>query len=237
MFLTIIIPLFDEETTITEVIRSLEEVNFPEIVTKREVIIVDDCSRDKSAAVVESFIREMPDYQLLRHTKNQGKGAAIHTAIAASKGDTFVIQDADMELDPRDLPVLINTMVKLKIDFVNGSRFLPGIVRPLHAYNRYFGNKVFSALTSLMINVHITDMACCYKLFTRKLLEQIVLKEKRFGFEAEIIIKAIRIKRNNVAEVPVQYFPRNAAQGKKIKWYDGFRVVKTIIKYGIFHAN
>ena len=80
-------------------------------------------------------------------------------------------------------------------------------------------------------------MACCYKLFTRKLLEQIVLKEKRFGFEAEIIIKAIRIKRNNVAEVPVQYFPRNAAQGKKIKWYDGFRVVKTIIKYGIFHAN
>jgi glycosyltransferase involved in cell wall biosynthesis len=237
MFLTVIIPLFNEEKTITEVIKAMEAVRFPDVVERREVIVVDDCSRDRSADVVGDLIRDMPQYKLLRHPVNKGKGAAIHTAIAASRGDTFVIQDADMELDPHDLPVLINAMTKLNIDFVNGSRFLPGIVRPLHAYNRYFGNKVFSAITSLLINVHITDMACCYKLFTRKLLDHIELHEQRFGFEAEIIIKAIRFKRNNVAEVPVQYFPRNAAQGKKIRWHDGFRVVWTILKYGIFNRK
>jgi len=232
--LSIIIPLFNEEVTITKVLDELGNLTLPEIVSQKEIIVVDDCSSDNSFQVVKDYIEGKQEYFLLHHEHNKGKGAAIHTALEIASGDTFVIQDADLELDPHDIPSLINAMTKLGVEFVNGSRFMPGLNRPLHAYRRYFGNKMFSALVSLLINVRVTDVACCYKLFKRSLLEKITLKEQRFGFEAEIMIKAIRVKRNNVTEVPVNYFPRNAAEGKKIRLSDGFRVLFTILKYGFF---
>ncbi|MBK6283996.1 MAG: hypothetical protein IPF54_16280 [Draconibacterium sp.] len=124
-------------------------------------------------------------------------------------------------------------MKDLNVQFINGSRYLPGIARPLASYKRYWGNRLFTNLTSVVINVKLTDMACGYKLIHRNLYEKIDLKENRFGFEAELIIKALRIKRNNVAEVPVKYFPRNAGEGKKLNNIDAFKILWTIFKYGV----
>ncbi|MFM7105543.1 MAG: glycosyltransferase family 2 protein, partial [Flavobacteriales bacterium] len=124
-----------------------------------------------------------------------------------------------------------------KVEFINGSRYLPGVYRPLASYRRYLANKFFTWLTSVIINVRLTDMACGYKLFTRSLYNQILLRENRFGFEAELIIKAMRIKRNNIAEVPVRYFPRNEGEGKKLRNTDGFKIMWTIIKYGLLKVK
>ena len=126
---------------------------------------------------------------------------------------------------------MIDTLQKLDVQFVNGSRYLPGIPRPLSSYRRYLANRMMTWLTSVLINVKLTDMACGYKLFYRELYNQLHLKENRFGFEAEIIIKAMRIRKNNITEVPVNYFPRNLGEGKKMRTSDGFKMLWTIIKY------
>ena len=127
--------------------------------------------------------------------------------------------------------------METNVQFINGSRYLPGVVRPLASYRRYWGNKFFTNLTSILINVRLTDMACGYKLIHRDLYKQINLKEDRFGFEAELIIKALRIKRNNVAEVPVRYFPRNAGEGKKLNNMDALKILWTIVKYGVLRLD
>ena len=157
--------------------------------------------------------------------------------MACAKGDTFLIQDADLELSPEDIPLMIETMQKLNVGFINGSRYMPGVYRPLSSYRRYLFNKLFTLITSVLINVRLTDMACGYKLFTRELYDKISLKENRFGFEAELIIKAMRIRKNNIAEIPVHYYPRNEGEGKKLKNIDGFRIFKTIFKYGVLRLN
>jgi len=145
-----------------------------------------------------------------------------------------MVQDADLELTPHDIPKMLKVMQELGVEFVNGSRYLHGIVRPLSSYKRYLANRLFTFMVSFLINVKLTDMACGHKLIQRKLYEKLTLKENRFGFEAELIIKALRIKRNNIAEVPVQYFPRHQGEGKKFKTKDAFRLLWVIVKYGLF---
>jgi len=142
-----------------------------------------------------------------------------------------------MELSPKDIPRMIDAMNNLKVEFVNGSRYMPGIDRPLHSYWRYFWNKLFTNITSVLINVKLTDMACGYKLVHKNLINQISLKEDRFGFEAELILKAIRIKKNNISEIPVHYYPRNDGEGKKLKNTDGFKIFWTIFKYGVLRLK
>ena len=166
-----------------------------------------------------------------------GKGRAVKTGIEKSSGDVILIQDADLELSPSDIPSMLNAMHDLKVEFVNGSRYLHGVVRPLASYRRYIVNRLFTFLTSVLINVRLTDMACGYKLFTRSLYNRIHLRENRFGFEAELIIKALRDKRNNVAEVPVKYFPRREGEGKKLKLSDGVKILWTIFRYGVLRMN
>ena len=168
---------------------------------------------------------------------NSGKGAAVRTGFKNANGDVFLIQDADLELLPSDIPSMLTAMKKLDVEFINGSRYMAGISRPLSSYRRYLGNKFFTFLTSVLINVKLTDMACGYKLVKRSLIEKLKLKENRFGFEAEMIIKAMRVKKNNVAEVPVHYFPRNEGEGKKLKNSDGFKILWTITKYGLFRMK
>ena len=129
---------------------------------------------------------------------------------------------------------MVSTMLDLKVDFINGSRYMTGIIRPLYSYRRYFFNKMFTKFASIMINVRLTDLACGYKLFTRSLFEQIKLEENRFGFEAELLIKVARIKKTLIAEVPVHYFPREIKDGKKIRNIDGVKILWTILKYGLF---
>ncbi len=237
MNLSIIIPLYNEGNLIKELLGKLNNLSYPAYVTSVEIIIVDDFSIDNSFEVVSEFIKNFENIKIYRHKANKGKGAAVHTGIKHAKGDVYLIQDADLELSPIDIPRLLNTMHNLKVEFVNGSRYLPGIVRPLSSYKRYLGNKFFTFLTSLLINVKLTDMACGYKLIHKNLYNKVNLRENRFGFEAEIIIKALRIKRNNVAEVPVQYFPRNEGEGKKLRNFDSLKILWTVIKYGLLRLN
>ena len=237
MFLTIIIPLYNEECLVTKVLDKLMALNYPEFVEDWEILVVDDCSCDGSFNQIQEYSKGNLKIQCVRHEKNQGKGAAVRTGIQYAKGDVFLIQDSDLELSPADIPHMLNAMHNLGVEFVNGSRYLPGIDRPLSSYKRYLFNRFFTFLTSLLINVKLTDMACGYKLFHRNLLNKLTLHENRFGFEAELIIKALRIKRKNITEVPVQYFPRNEGEGKKLRSFDGFKILWTVMKYGLFKAN
>jgi len=237
MKLSIIIPLYNEEKLVLTVLDRLLSITYPSSVKEFEIVIVDDCSRDASYDNVSKYIQQKPFIHLHRHEVNQGKGAAVRTGISKSTGDVILIQDADLELHPQDIPKLIEAMDVLQVEFVNGSRYLPGVIRPISSYRRYIFNKLFTYITSLLINVRLTDMACGYKLFTRSLYEKIKLNENRFGFEAELLIKALRLKRNNVTEVPVNYFPRNEGEGKKLKSSDGFKIFWTIFKYGVLRMK
>jgi glycosyltransferase involved in cell wall biosynthesis len=212
-------------------------MQFPEYLSGVEYVIVDDCSKDDSYRVVSEFIKDKSEFILLKHEYNKGKGAAVRTGIAKAEGDVFLVQDSDLELSPSDIPSMIEAMKSLNVEFINGSRYLPGIARPLASFKRYWGNKLFTNLTSILINVKLTDMACGYKLIHRNLYQQIDLKENRFGFEAELLIKALRIKKNNIAEVPVKYFPRNSGEGKKLNNTDAFKILWTIFKYGVLRLK
>lgn len=237
MQLSIVVPFYNEQDTVVDVLQKLAEISWPAFVEQLEVICVDDASTDGGRARVEEFVAKNECFSLYFHEKNKGKGAAVRHGFAQAKGNVFFIQDADLELSPKDIPRMLEVMNELGVEFVNGSRYLPGVIRPISSYRRYLLNRWFTGLTSILVNVKLTDMACGYKLFTRNLYEQINLKENRFGFEAELILKALRIKKNSVAEVPVHYFPRNTGDGKKIQNIDGLRVLRTIFIYGVLRRK
>jgi len=237
MNLSIIIPLYNEEHLIITLLEELYKIKYPSFIEKVEIVVIDDASTDRSFQSVHQFIGNKSTIKLIRHAHNQGKGAAVKTGVKESEGDCILIQDADMELNPADIPNLLQAMHELKVPFVNGSRYLPGVLRTQAAFKRYFANKIFTMITSMLIDVHLTDMACGYKLISRELFEKLKLRENRFGFEAELIIKCGRIRKNWIAEVPVHYTPRNLGEGKKLKNIDGFRILKTILKYGLFRLN
>lgn len=235
MNLSIIIPIFNEENTITILLDKLISLSFPSFINSVEIIIVDDCSTDSSHNIVSEFIKNNNfQIKLISNPVNKGKGYVVRQGIKAANGDLILIQDADLELDPNDIPKMLNALYELNVDFVNGSRYLPGIVRPLPSFSRYMGNRLFTLLTSLLINVKISDVACGYKLFKKNLLDKINLKENGFGFEAELIIKTMRINPTKVAEVPVQYIPRTITTGKKLKNRHAFGILWVILKYGLF---
>lgn len=237
MILSIIIPLYNEQETVNTLLSQLLALQFPVFVEEHEIIVVDDCSTDESVETVKQFIQNNVKISLYRHNKNFGKGAAVRTGISKAKGDTFLVRDADLELAVDDIPALLDAMQELGVEFVNGSRYMAGVNRPLASYRRYLANRFFTFLTSVIINVKLTDMACGYKLFKRSLYERIQLHENRFGFEAELLIKALRLKRNNIAEVPVRYYPRNEGEGKKFRTIDGVEMLWTVIKYGVFSSG
>lgn len=237
MKLSIIIPVYNEEQLVLQVIDKLLTIPFPEKVNDFEIVVVDDCSTDNTNTALQNFISGKEKLKLIRHEKNRGKGAAVRTGIEKSDGDIIVIQDADHELIPEDIPLMISTMIDLNVEFVNGSRYMPGKIRPLYSYRRYYFNKLFTRIASVLINVRLTDLACGYKVFTRNIYNQLKLKEDRFGFEAEILIKVARLKKTLIAEVPVHYFPRNEGDGKKLKNSDGFKIFWVIMKYGFFRMG
>ena len=237
MNLSIVIPLYNEQDDVLVMLDELVSTDFGNLLDKVEFIVVDDCSSDNSYENVKKYIAGKPNFKLVKHDVNHGKGAAVKTGFSHASGDVFFIQDADLELSPSDIPEMVKAMKMLNIEFVNGSRYLPGVARPLASFKRYWGNRLFTNLTSILINVKLTDMACGYKLIHRNLYNKIQLNENRFGFEAELIIKALRIKRNNVAEVPVKYFPRNAGEGKKLNNLDAFKILWTIFKYGVLRLK
>lgn len=215
MKLSIIIPVYNEEKLVIQVIEKLLLLKLPEFITQSEIIIVDDYSSDNTTQVISKFIKDKQAIKLLKHDTNKGKGAAVRTGITASEGEIIIIQDADLELLPDDIPLMINTMQSLNVEFINGSRYMPGIIRPLYSYRRYYFNKLFTRLASVLINVRLTDLACGYKLFTRNIYNQISLKENRFGFEAELLIKVARLKKHLLPKYRYIIFPEMSEMAKK----------------------
>jgi glycosyltransferase involved in cell wall biosynthesis len=231
--LSVIVPAYNEERTLQRVVEELHRMQLPAFVQQLEIVIVNDCSTDQTKQIAESLAVQYATVKALHHAVNKGKGGAVFTGATAATGDCLIVQDADLELLPKDIPSMLHAMHELQLPFINGSRYMPGVPRPVYTYSRYIGNKVFTWFTSVVLNARLTDMACGYKLIEKKFFLELNLKEKRFGFEAEMIVKALRKRRNLVAEVPVHYTPRGAGEGKKLNNSDAFTILWVIIKYGI----
>lgn len=230
MTLTIIIPAYNEERNLASVLDSVMQVELPYGADK-EIIVVDDGSTDNTVSRVQSFVAANPHARinLIRHTSNQGKGAAIRTALPAVSGEYVIIQDADGELDPRDFAKMLSKMVDEDLPVVYGSRFLIAGGR-LGSRFFYYGNRILSALANVLYGQHLTDEATCYKLFRTSLLRSLTLRCRGFEFCPEVTAKIARcgIK---IQEMPINYYPRTREQGKKVRLRDGFIAVWCLLKY------
>ena len=230
--LSIIIPAYNEMKTIHLILNKVRGVELINDIQK-EIIVVDDCSKDGTKQAVEQYISEnnVAELQLFSHKKNQGKGAALHTGIAKATGDFVIIQDADLEYDPAEYNILLRPMVDDVADVVYGSRFVGGSPHRILFFWHSIGNKFLTFLSNMATNLNLTDMETCYKLFRREIIKGLKLEEKRFGFEPEVTAKVSKVKGVRIYEVGISYYGRTFEEGKKIGWKDGFRAVYCILKY------
>ncbi len=227
MKLSIVVPVYNEAAFIDAVLERICAVRFPEGVTT-ELVVVDDCSTDGTGERLAKW--EDKGVRIVRRPVNQGKGAALRAGFAAATGDAIVVQDADFEYDPGDLPALLDPILNDKADVVYGARreYLRGRFTFHSAVNRFL-----TAFSNLTTGLALTDMECCYKMFRRDLIERIRLCENRFGFEPEFTAKAARLRpRPRFSELPVSYSPRGYEEGKKINWKDGVSALRCIVRYG-----
>ncbi len=227
MKLSVVIPVYNEAATLKELLESVAAVDAG---IEKEIVIVDDCSTDGTREVLKALAVEHPVWRILFHEHNRGKGAALRTGFAAASGDVVLIQDADLEYDPREYPLLLKPIREGHADVVYGSRFLGGGPHRVCFFWHSVGNKLLTTFSNMMTNLNLTDMEVCYKVFRREVLAGIVLQEERFGFEVEITAKIAR-GRWRIYEVPVSYYGRSYEEGKKITWRDGFRALWCILKY------
>tara|TARA_B100001057_G_scaffold296302_1_gene296449 strand:- start:8356 stop:9069 length:714 start_codon:yes stop_codon:yes gene_type:complete len=233
--LSIIIPVFNEENTILSILNLIKEVKLIGKI-KKEIILIDDKSTDGSVELIQNFIDSNLNQKvkLLKHEKNQGKGAAIHSGINASNGDFLIIQDADLEYDPNEYNLLLKPILDGFSDVVYGSRFIGGNPHRVLFFWHSIGNKFLTMLSNVLNNLNLTDMETCYKLFKIDVIKSLTLKEKRFGFEPEVTAKIARLNDVRIYEVGISYYGRTYKEGKKIGWRDGFRAIYCIVKYGFF---
>ena len=222
--LSIIIPVYNEAPTIAELVRRVRAVEIP---LEKEIIAVDDASTDGSVDILEKLAGD--GFLFIRHEENRGKGAAIRTALARATGDIILIQDADLEYDPKDYPKMLEPLLDGRADVVYGSRFLGGPHRVLLFWH-YVANALFTLLTNILFNVNLTDMGVCYKVFLAETLKGIPLHSDRFGFEPEVTAKICR-RHARIYEVPISYSGRTYAEGKKIGWKDAFTYLWCLLRY------
>lgn len=233
--LSVIIPVFNEENTIVEILNSLEKVVLINNI-KKEYIIVNDCSTDNSIKTIENYIKinKSENIKVFSHVLNKGKGAAIHTGIKESTGDYIIIQDADLEYNPQEFNLLLKPVIDGFADVVYGSRFIGGKPHRILFFLHTIGNKFLTFLSNALTNLNISDMETCYKLFKSADLKSLKLNENRFGFEPEVTAKISRIPKIRIYEVGISYYGRTYEEGKKIGWKDGFRAIYCILKYNLF---
>ena len=233
MKISVIIPCFNEEKTITNlvgrVLKSLINMN-------KQIVIVDDCSTDNTFKILQELSALDKSINIVSHSSNQGKGAAIRTALLSVTGDIVIIQDADLEYNPSEFPKLLKPILDGNADVVYGSRFKSGdAARVIYFWHR-LGNLILTFFSNMFTNLNLTDMETCYKVFRKEVLNQIRIEENRFGIEPEITAKISKIRpRLRIYEVGISYYGRTYDEGKKITYKDGFRAIYAIIKYNLFY--
>jgi glycosyltransferase involved in cell wall biosynthesis len=226
--LSVLMPVYNEEATVLKVISVVLEQS-----CVAELIIVDDCSTDCSWELLEDLVCKEPRVRVFRHSVNQGKGAALRTAISYASCPLVIIQDADLEYNPAEYETLIQPILANHADVVVGSRFAGGPHRVLFFWHSV-GNKVLTIFSNMMTNLNLSDMESCYKVFRREIIQSFQLEENRFGFEPEIIAKVAKLG-VRIYEIPISYNGRTYEEGKKINWRDGFSALRCIVKYNFFN--
>ena len=228
MKLSVVIPCFNEQATLLDLLRTVRAGPVQDL----EIILVDDGSTDGTREVIERDARALVD-QVILHELNRGKGAALRSGFAAATGDVVVVQDADLEYTPNDYPKLLDPILNHGADVVFGSRFTGGNAHRVVYFWHMVGNRFLTLLSNMCTNINLTDMETCYKMFRREIIQQITIEENRFGFEPEITAKVSKLPNCAIYEVGISYYGRTYQEGKKIGWRDGFRAIYAILKYNL----
>jgi dolichol-phosphate mannosyltransferase len=230
--LSVVIPCFNEEQTLASCVSRVLEIQDETLSV--EVILVDDCSSDRSFGIAEHLADRYPEIRVLRHAKNRGKGAALRTGFREATGDFVAVQDADLEYDPAELRGLLGPLRSGKADVVLGSRFLGGTPHRVLYFWHYLGNLLLTFLSNMFTDLNLTDMETCYKVFRREVIQGIQIQEDRFGFEPEVVAKVAQL-RLRIYEMGISYSGRTYEEGKKIGWRDGVRALYCIFRYNAYH--